>query len=177
MDDDSESIITNQRYAYISRLVSNCVRKGKPKGALTASDKIDRIVTNRILALPIFVVVMFLVYYISVTTIGTIVTDFTNDTFVAAWIQEPVMAWLENIGCAGWLVGLIGDGIVGGVGAVIGFVPQMLILFFLLAILEDVGYMSRIAFIMDRIFRRFGLSGKSFIPMPVSYTHLRAHET
>ena len=168
MDDDSESIITNQRYAYISKLVSSCVRKGKPKGALTVSDKIDRIVTNRILALPIFVVVMFLVYYISVTTIGTIVTDFTNDTFVAAWIQEPVMAWLENIGCAGWLVGLIGDGIIGGVGAVIGFVPQMLILFFLLAILEDVGYMSRIAFIMDRIFRRFGLSGKSFIPMLIS---------
>ena len=168
MDDDSESIITNQRYAYISRLVSTCVKKGKPKGALTVSDKIDRIVTNRILALPIFVVVMFLVYYISVTTIGTIVTDFTNDTFVAAWIQEPVMAWLENIGCAGWLVGLIGDGIIGGVGAVIGFVPQMLILFFLLAILEDVGYMSRIAFIMDRIFRRFGLSGKSFIPMLIS---------
>ena len=168
MDDDSESIITNQRYAYISRLVSTCVKKGKAKGTLTVSDKIDRIVTNRILALPIFVVVMFLVYYISVTTIGTIVTDFTNDTFVAAWIQEPVMAWLENIGCAGWLVGLIGDGIIGGVGAVIGFVPQMLILFFLLAILEDVGYMSRIAFIMDRIFRRFGLSGKSFIPMLIS---------
>ena len=168
MDDDSESIITNQRYAYISRLVSTCVKKGKPKGTLTVSDKIDRIVTNRILALPIFVVVMFLVYYISVTTIGTIVTDFTNDTFVAAWIQEPVMAWLENIGCAGWLVGLIGDGIIGGVGAVIGFVPQMLILFFLLAILEDVGYMARIAFIMDRIFRRFGLSGKSFIPMLIS---------
>ena len=168
MDDDSESIITNQRYAYISRLVSTCVKKGKAKGALTVSDKIDRIVTNRVLALPIFVVVMFLVYYISVTTIGTIVTDFTNDTFVAAWIQEPVMAWLENIGCAGWLVGLIGDGIIGGVGAVIGFVPQMLILFFLLAILEDVGYMARIAFIMDRIFRRFGLSGKSFIPMLIS---------
>ena len=168
MDDDSESIITNQRYAWISRIISTCVKKGRAKGTLTASDKIDRIVTNRILALPIFVVVMFLVYYISVTTIGTIVTDFTNDTFVAAWIQEPVMAWLENIGCAGWLVGLIGDGIIGGVGAVIGFVPQMLILFFLMAILEDVGYMSRIAFIMDRIFRRFGLSGKSFIPMLIS---------
>ena len=168
MDDDSESIITNQRYAWISRIISTCVKKGRAKGTLTASDKIDRIVTNRILALPIFVVVMFLVYYISVTTIGTIVTDFTNDTFVAAWIQEPVMAWLENIGCAGWLVGLIGDGIIGGVGAVIGFVPQMLVLFFLLAILEDVGYMSRIAFIMDRIFRKFGLSGKSFIPMLIS---------
>ena len=168
MDDDSESIITNQRYAWISRIVSSCVQKGRARGALSASDRIDRIVTNRVLALPIFVVVMFLVYYISVTTIGTIVTDFTNDTFVAAWIQEPVVAWLESIGCAGWLVGLIGDGIIGGVGAVIGFVPQMLVLFFLLAILEDVGYMSRIAFIMDRIFRKFGLSGKSFIPMLIS---------
>ncbi len=168
MDDDAESIITNQRYAYISKLVSTCVKKGKAKGALTASDKIDRVITNRILALPIFVAIMFLVYYVSVTTIGTIVTDFTNDTFVAAWIQEPVMAWLESIGCAGWLVGLIGDGIIGGVGAVIGFVPQMLVLFFLLAILEDVGYMARVAFIMDRIFRRFGLSGKSFIPMLIS---------
>ena len=168
MDDDSESIITNQRYAWISRIVSTCVRNGRPRGALSASDKIDRIVTSRVLALPIFVAVMFLVYYISVTTIGTIVTDFTNDTFVAAWIQEPVMAWLESVGCAGWLLGLIGDGIIGGVGAVIGFVPQMLVLFFLLAILEDVGYMSRIAFIMDRIFRKFGLSGKSFIPMLIS---------
>ena len=165
MDDDSESIITNQRYAYIAKLVSTCVKKGKPKGSLTTSDKIDRVVTNRWLALPIFVIVMFLVYYVSVTTIGTIVTDFTNDVFVGEWIQEPAVAWLENIGCADWLVGLIGDGIIAGVGAVIGFVPQMLVLFFLLAILEDVGYMSRIAFIMDRIFRKFGLSGKSFIPM------------
>ena len=168
MDDDSESIITNQRYAWISRIVNSCVKKGRAKGALSTSDKIDRIVTNRILALPIFVVVMFLVYYISVTTIGTIVTDFTNDTFVAAWIQEPAMAWLESIGTAPWLVGLIGDGIIGGVGAVIGFVPQMLVLFFMLAILEDIGYMSRIAFIMDRIFRKFGLSGKSFIPMLIA---------
>ena len=165
MDDDAESIITNQRYAYISKLVSTCVRKGKPKGALTTSDKIDRIVTNRWLALPIFAVIMAFVYYISVTTIGTIVTDFTNDVFVASWIQEPVMAWLESIGTAGWLVGLIGDGIIAGVGAVLGFVPQMFVLFFLLAILEDVGYMARIAFIMDRIFRKFGLSGKSFIPV------------
>ncbi len=165
MDDDAESIITNQRYAYISRLVSTCVKKGKPKGALTTSDKIDRIVTNRWLALPIFVVIMAFVYYISVTTIGTIVTDFTNDVFVASWIQEPVMAWLESIGTASWLVGLIGDGIIAGVGAVLGFVPQMFVLFFLLAILEDVGYMARIAFIMDRIFRKFGLSGKSFIPV------------
>ncbi len=168
MDDDSESIITNQRYAYISKLVSTCVRKGRPKGALTASDKIDRIVTDRWLALPIFAALMFLVYYVSVTTVGTLVTDFTNDTFVGEWIQAPVMAWLESIGCAGWLVGLIGDGVIGGVGAVIGFVPQMLVLFFFLAILEDVGYMSRVAFIMDRIFRKFGLSGKSFIPMLIS---------
>ncbi len=168
MDDDSESIITNQRYAYIAKLMDTCVKKGRAKGSLTVSDKIDRIVTNRILALPIFVLVMGIVYYIAVTTIGTIVTDFTNDTFVASWIQEPVVAWLENIGCAGWLVGLIGDGIIGGVGAVLGFVPQMLVLFFMLAILEDVGYMARVAFIMDRIFRKLGLSGKSFIPMLIS---------
>ena len=165
MDDDSESIITNQRYAYINKLIATCVKKGRPKGALTTSDKIDRVITNRWAALPIFVVVMWFVYYISVTTIGAIVTDFTNDVFVAEWIQTPVMDWLSSIGTADWLVGLIGDGIIGGVGAVLGFVPQMLVLFFMLAILEDVGYMSRIAFIMDRIFRKFGLSGKSFIPM------------
>ena len=168
MDDDAESIITNQRYAYINKLVSTCVKKGRPKGALTTSDKIDRVITNRWAALPIFAAIMFLVYYVSVTTIGTIVTDFTNDTFVGEWIQAPVMEWLTNIGTADWLVGLIGDGIIGGVGAVIGFVPQMLVLFFFLAILEDVGYMSRVAFIMDRIFRKFGLSGKSFIPMLIS---------
>ena len=167
MDDDAESIITNQRYAYINRLVSTCVKKGRPKGALTTSDKIDRVVTNRWLALPIFVLVMGLVYYIAVSTIGTIVTDFTNDVFVGEWIQEPVRGWLEGIGTAGWLVGLVCDGIIAGVGAVIGFVPQMLVLFFMLAILEDVGYMARIAFIMDRIFRKFGLSGKSFIPVLV----------
>ena len=165
MDDDAESIITNQRYAYINKLVSTCVKKGRPHGSLTTSDKIDRVVTNRWLALPIFAVVMFLVYYISVTTIGTIVTDFTNDVFVGEWIQEPVRGLLEGIGTANWLTGLICDGIIAGVGAVIGFVPQMLVLFFMLAILEDVGYMARIAFIMDRIFRKFGLSGKSFIPM------------
>ena len=165
MDDDSESIITNQRYAYINKLIATCVKKGRPKGALTTSDKIDRVITNRWAALPIFVIVMWFVYYISVTTIGAIVTDFTNDVFVAEWIQTPVMDWLSSIGTADWLVGLIGDGIIGGVGAVLGFVPQMLVLFFMLAILEDVGYMSRIAFIMDRIFRKFGLSGKSFIPM------------
>ncbi len=168
MDDDAESIITNRRYAYISQLVSSCVRKGKPKGALTASDRIDRVLTNRWLALPVFAAIMFLVYYISVTTVGTIVTDFTNDTFVGEWIQAPAMAWLQSIGTADWLVGLIGEGIIGGVGAVIGFVPQMLVLFFFLAILEDVGYMSRVAFIMDRVFRKFGLSGKSFIPMLIS---------
>ena len=165
MDDDAESIITNQRYAYINRLVSTCVRKGRPKGSLTTSDKIDRVVTNRWLALPIFVAVMFLVYYISWTTIGTLLTDFTNDTLIGAWIQAPATAWLTSIGTADWLVGLIGDGIIGGVGAVLGFVPQLLVLFILLGILEDVGYMARIAFIMDRVFRKFGLSGKSFIPM------------
>ena len=165
MDDDAESIITNQRYAYINKLVSTCVKKGRPHGSLTTSDRIDRVVTNRFFALPIFAVVMFLVYYISVTTIGTIVTDFTNDVFVGEWIQEPVRGLLEGIGTANWLTGLICDGIIAGVGAVIGFVPQMLVLFFMLAILEDVGYMARIAFIMDRIFRKFGLSGKSFIPM------------
>ena len=165
MDDDAESIITNQRYAYINKLVSTCVKKGRPHGSLTTSDRIDCVVTNRFFALPIFAVVMFLVYYISVTTIGTIVTDFTNDVFVGEWIQEPVRGLLEGVGTADWLTGLICDGIIAGVGAVIGFVPQMLVLFFLLAILEDVGYMARIAFIMDRIFRKFGLSGKSFIPM------------
>ncbi|MDD3213841.1 MAG: ferrous iron transport protein B [Eubacteriales bacterium] len=168
MDDDAESIITNQRYAYINRLVTACVRKGRAKGALTVSDKIDHVMTNRWLALPLFAAIMFLVYYISVTTIGTVVTDFTNDTFIGAWIQEPVMNWLGSVGTADWLVGLIGNGIIGGVGAVIGFVPQMLVLFLLLAVLEDVGYMARVAFIMDRIFRKFGLSGKSFIPMLIS---------
>ena len=168
MDDDAESIITNQRYAYINKLVSGCVKKGRKRGALTTSDKIDRIVTNRWLGLPIFVVIMWFVYYVSVQTIGDILTNFTNDVFVAEWIQTPVMEWLSSIGTADWLVGLIGEGIIGGVGAVIGFVPQMLVLFILLAILEDVGYMARVAFIMDRIFRKFGLSGKSFIPMLIA---------
>ena len=168
MDDDAESIITNQRYAYINKLMSGCVKKGRKRGALTTSDKIDRIVTNRWLGLPIFVVIMWFVYYVSVQTIGDILTNFTNDVFVAEWIQTPVKEWLSSIGTADWLVGLIGDGIIGGVGAVIGFVPQMLVLFILLAILEDVGYMARVAFIMDRIFRKFGLSGKSFIPMLIA---------
>ena len=168
MDDDAESIITNQRYAYINKLVTGCVKKGRKRGALTTSDKIDRIVTNRWLGLPIFVAIMWFVYYVSVQTIGDILTNFTNDVFVAEWIQTPVMEWLSSIGTADWLVGLIGEGIIGGVGAVIGFVPQMLVLFIMLAILEDVGYMARVAFIMDRIFRKFGLSGKSFIPMLIA---------
>lgn len=164
LDDDSESIITAERYNYIESIIKKCyVKKSQTK--LSVSDKIDRIVTNRFLALPIFAVVMFLVYYVSVTTIGTIVTDFTNDTLVGSWIMEPLAGWLESIGTAPWLTGLVVDGIVGGVGAVLGFVPQMLVLFIFLAWLEACGYMARVAFIMDRIFRRFGLSGKSFIPM------------
>ncbi len=168
LDDDAESIITNQRYAYISRVVSTSVRKKQVGIKLSASDKIDRIVTNRWLALPIFAAVMFLVYYIAVTTIGAIVTDFTNDTLFGEWITGGLTALFEQGNVAPWLGGLVIDGIVGGVGAVIGFVPQMLVLFFMLALLEDVGYMARVAFIMDRIFRKFGLSGKSFIPMLIS---------
>lgn len=164
MDDDSESIITNERYIYIASIIKDCYTKHN-KGGMTVSDKIDKIVTNRILALPIFAVVMFIVYYVSVTTVGTIVTDWTNDTLFGEWIGPGVQSALESINCADWLTGLIVDGIVGGVGAVLGFVPQMLILFIFLGFLEGCGYMSRIAFVMDRIFRRFGLSGKSFIPM------------
>lgn len=163
MDDTSDSIITNERYNEISDIVSKCVTKTS-KG-LTFSDKIDKIITNRFLGIPIFMVVMYFVYYISVTTVGSWVTDFTNDTFVGAWVQAPANAFFESIGTAPWLTGLIVDGIIGGVGAVVGFLPQMLILFFFLALLEDCGYMARIAFLMDRIFRRFGMSGKSFIPM------------
>ncbi|MCI5527012.1 MAG: ferrous iron transport protein B [Oscillospiraceae bacterium] len=162
-DDDAESIIINERYSYIAKLVGRCLQKKKT--GMTTSDKIDRIVTNRWLALPIFAVVMTLVYYISWTTVGTIVTDFTNDTLFGEWISPAVENFLVRIGTADWLVGLIVEGIVGGVGAVLGFVPQMLVLFLLLCLLEDCGYMARVAFIMDRIFRRFGLSGKSFIPM------------
>ena len=165
MDDDSESIVTNQRYAYINKVVSQSVKKKAEVHDMTISDKIDRIVTNRILALPIFAGIMFLIYWISVTTIGGIVTDFTNDTLFSEWICGNLGPALENAGCADWLVGLINDGIVGGVGAVLGFVPQMLVLFCLLSILEQIGYMARVAFILDRLFRRFGLSGKSFIPM------------
>ena len=164
MDDDSESIITDSRYTYITSVIKDCYKKGS-KEILTTSDKIDRIVTNRVLALPIFALVMWFVYYISVTTVGTIVTDWTNDVLFGEIIPPAVDSFLDAIQCADWLHGLIVDGIIGGVGAVIGFVPQMLVLFFFLAILEDCGYMARVAFIMDRIFRKFGLSGKSFIPM------------
>ena len=164
MDDDSESIITDARYTYITSVIKDCYKKGS-KEVLTTSDKIDRIVTNRVLALPIFALVMWFVYYISVTTVGTIVTDWTNDVLFDEIIPPAVDSFLTSIQCADWLHGLIVDGIIGGVGAVIGFVPQMLVLFFFLAILEDCGYMARVAFIMDRIFRKFGLSGKSFIPM------------
>lgn len=164
MDDDSESIITDARYTYITSVIKDCYKKGS-KEALTTSDKIDRFVTNRVLALPIFALVMWFVYYISVTTVGTIVTDWTNDVLFGEIIPPAVDRFLDAIQCADWLHGLIVDGIIGGVGAVIGFVPQMLVLFFFLAILEDCGYMARVAFIMDRIFRKFGLSGKSFIPM------------
>ena len=164
-DDDTESIITNERYEYISSIIDECVTKGTKKGELSVSDKIDRVVTNRFLALPIFAVVMFIVYFVSVTTIGAILTDWTNDTLFGEWIIPGAQSFFENIGCADWLTGLIVDGVISGVGAVLGFVPQMLVLFIFLAFLESCGYMSRVAFIMDRIFRKFGLSGKSFIPM------------
>jgi ferrous iron transport protein B len=167
MDDDSESIITNQRYEYIAKLSKTCWVKREREGG-TLSDKVDRIVTNRVLALPIFAAVMYCVYYIAITTIGTWVTDYTNDVIVGGWAQGGAAALLEKWGVSGWLSSLIVDGIIGGVGAVIGFVPQMIVLFLMLAALEDVGYMARVAFIMDRIFRRFGLSGKSFIPMLIA---------
>ena len=164
MDDDAESIITNERYVYISSIIEDCfVRKNK--GGHTVSDKIDTIVTNRWLALPIFAAVMFIVYYVSVTTVGSILTDWTNDTLFGQWIIPAAQNGLDTINCAPWLSGLLVDGIISGVGAVLGFVPQMLVLFAFLAFLESCGYMARIAFIMDRIFRKFGLSGKSFIPM------------
>ena len=175
MDDDAESIITNQRYAYINGVVDKAVKKKPRTENLTASDKIDQFVTNRILALPIFAAIMWLMYAIAMGTsvadggigIGTFATDWTNDVLFGEIVPNALGGLLESIGVAGWLYGLIMDGIVAGVGAVLGFVPQMLVLFFLLSILEDVGYMARVAFIMDRIFRRFGLSGKSFIPMLV----------
>ena len=174
LDDDAESIITNERYVYIAEIIKGCYKQ-KRKGQLSASDKIDQIVTNRVLALPIFAVIMYLMYSLSVGTsiadggwaIGTFATDWTNDVLFGEIVPNALGGFLESIGVAGWLYGLIMDGIVAGVGAVLGFVPQMLVLFFLLSILEDVGYMSRVAFIMDRIFRKFGLSGKSFIPVLV----------
>ena len=164
-DDDTESIVTDGRYQYIQKVVSANVKRSGNK--MTVSDKIDRIVTNRILGLPIFILTMFIVYYVSVTTVGTMVTDWTNDSFVGS-IQGVVSDGLGNAGVADWLVSLVSDGIIGGLGAVLGFVPQMAILFLFLSILEDCGYMVRIAFVMDRVFRHFGLSGKSFIPLLIS---------
>lgn len=164
-DDDMESIVTDERYRFIQKIVATTVKKGGNK--MTASDRIDRIVTNRILGIPIFIAVMFVVYYISVTTVGTIVTDWTNDTFVGA-VQGVVGDFLASVGTSDMIMSLVVDGIIGGVGAVLGFVPQMAILFLFLSILEDCGYMVRIAFVMDRVFRHFGLSGKSFIPLLIS---------
>ena len=164
-DDDMESIVTDERYQFIQKVVSSTVKKGGEK--LTISDKIDKIVTNRILGIPIFIAVMFIVYYVSVTTVGTWVTDWTNDVFVVA-IQEAIGSFLASIGTGDVVQGLVVDGIIGGLGAVLGFVPQMAILFLFLSILEDCGYMVRIAFVMDRVFRHFGLSGKSFIPLLIS---------
>ena len=165
MDDNAESIITNQRYAYINKVVERCVVKKSAKHSLTTSDKIDQFVTNRVLALPIFAVIMWAVYWIAMGPFGSFLTDWTNDVLGSEWLVEGSRSILEGLGCADWLTGLVADGIFAGVGAVLGFVPQMLVLFFMLSILEDVGYMARVAFIMDRIFRKFGLSGKSFIPM------------
>ena len=168
MDDDAESIITNQRYTYITELIAKTVKKGKQPGTLSTSDKIDRIVTNRWLALPIFAAVMFLVYYVSVSTLGGIVTDWTNDVLFGEWIGGGAEVLLTNMGASDWVISLVVDGIIGGIGAPLGFVPQMAIVFLFLSFLEDVGYMARVAFIMDRIFRKFGLSGKSFIPFLIS---------
>ena len=165
MDDDTESIITNERYVYISSIIGDCLKKKVASGKMTISDKIDRIVTNRILALPIFAVVMWVVYYISVTTVGTFVTDWTNDVLFGEIVPPAVEGFLNAVGCADWLQGLILDGIVAGVGAVLGFVPQMIVLFFFLAILEDCGYMARVSVVMDPIFKRVGLSGKAIIPI------------
>jgi ferrous iron transport protein B len=167
MDDDAESIITNQRYAYINQVVSLAVKK-KNAGKLSASDKIDRIVTNRWLALPIFALIMFAVYYISVSSLGGTLNDWVNDTLFGEWIQPGVQTLMENAGAADWSVSLVVDGIIGGLSAPLGFVPQMAIVFLFLSILEDCGYMARVAFIMDRVFRKFGLSGKSFIPFMIS---------
>ncbi len=168
MDDDSESIITNQRYDYITDIISKTVKKKRQHGELSVSDKIDRIVTNRFLALPIFAGVMFLVYYIAVTTVGTVVTDWTNDVLFGEWITNGATALMDTLGASDWVRSLVVDGIIAGIGAPIGFVPQMAIVFLFLSFLEDCGYMARVAFIMDRIFRKFGLSGKSFIPFLIS---------
>lgn len=167
LDDDAESIITDERYNFIDKIIKTCYKK-KNLGGLTTSDKIDKIVTNRFLALPIFVIAMFLVYYLSIGTIGDWTVGFMNDTLFGEWVVPGVTMGLKAIGCAPWLTSLIADGVVGGVGAVLGFVPQMIILFLLLSLLEDCGYMARVAFIMDRLFRKFGLSGKSFIPMLIA---------
>ena len=166
-DDDSEAIITNERYEYIAKLLKNSYVK-KNAGKMTVSDKIDQIVTNRWLALPIFAAVMFFIYWVAVATLGTVVTDWTNDVLFGEWIQPTVQGWLEGAGAAEWVVSLVVDGIIGGIGAPVGFAPQMAIVFFFLSVLEDCGYMARVAFIMDRIFRKFGLSGKSFIPFMIS---------
>ena len=166
-DDDAESIITHERYQAISRILKTCYLKQQTKQRLTTSDKIDKIVTNRILALPIFALVMFVVYYLSISTVGTMMTDWVNDVLFTEIIPPAVEGWLTAANTAPWLQSLVLDGIIAGVGAVLGFLPQMMVLFLLLALLEDCGYMARIAFIMDRVFRRFGLSGKSFIPMLV----------
>ncbi len=168
LDDDSESIITNQRYDYITSIISKTVKKKRQHGELSLSDKIDRIVTNRFLALPIFIAVMFVVYYVAVTTLGTIVTDWTNDVLFGEWITNGANALLDAIGASDLVHSLVVDGIIAGIGAPIGFVPQMAIVFLFLSFLEDCGYMARVAFVMDRIFRKFGLSGKSFIPFLIS---------
>ena len=165
LDDDSEALIIAERYGYVEKISRECLKKKKRKDNMTVSDRIDNIVTNRILALPIFAAIMFMVYYISVSTVGALVTDWTNDVLFGEIIPPTVEGFLVSIGCAEWLMGLILDGIIGGVGAVLGFVPQLLVLFLFLAFLEGCGYMSRVAFILDRIFRKFGLSGKSFIPI------------
>ena len=167
MDDDSESIIINQRYSYIGRIISSVLTKKHDGHAMTVSDKIDRVVTNRILALPIFFAIMTFVYYISVTTIGTWATDWTNDVFFGEYVNDAAAGLMEAIAAPDWLESLVVDGIIRGVGTVLGFVPQIVLIFFFLALLEDSGYMARVAFIMDRIFRKFGLSGKSFIPILV----------
>ena len=167
MDDDSESIIINQRYSYIGRIISSVLTKKHDGHAMTVSDKIDRVVTNRILALPIFFAIMTFVYYISVTTIGTWATNWTNDVFFGEYVNDAAAGLMEAIAAPDWLESLVVDGIIGGVGTVLGFVPQIVLIFFFLALLEDSGYMARVAFIMDRIFRKFGLSGKSFIPILV----------